>query len=216
MLKNKRLLFLLSIVWFSLPHTIKAEENYTPPQMYFSDPVSKIAPEEISPKLDIITPSQKPKVKLTPVKAQAIGLSKTVEKAEIIDRPKVKARSLMPSPAPSTPHAVEEERQKIETTIAFLPSGIDLTKVQKKTFKDMIKKYFIERDARSILIKVYASPSSESKIKHSAKRKALARGLSIRDWLLSLNIKPDQITLKAIGHSNDKNLPDRADIQIVY
>ena len=214
--------------------TVEAEEIYNPPQMFVVPPIQDV---HVTPSVrvletiskiqskPVILPLKKPAY--APVKTvkrianvdvgKDIGVSKVTGRAKAVAMPDVSALALLS--APSSPRipvdAQEREQRYVDTTIAFLPAGVDLTTAQQEKFQEIIDTYFIERDAKSIEVKVYATASSETQ-RQGAKRKALARGLNIRNWLLNAGVISDQIVLKAIGEANDESLPDRADIRILY
>ena len=221
-----------SVLFFTMHVTVNAEEMYSPPKMFEQGPVVTeridlkqqiVVEEQYLPQFSVI-PQKKPKQilrkavsveKEPPVVMKDLGVSKVIAKARAVDAPEVEALSLTPN-IPRT-SVNNDDKQTVETTIAFLPAGVELTVTQKNVFEDIIQTYFIERDAKQIVIRIYASPEAGSLKQNSAKRKALSRGLNVRDWLLNLGIRSDQVILKAIGYSNDDSeLPDRADIEIVF
>ena len=217
-----------------------AEEVYTPPTMFSAPaPVSLPTPAPllqdavpVSPVVKkrvhraLVKPVRKPSVRpvqkvLKPTvtkvqktqKSKSLGVSKKTIASQSVNAPKVEAVSLMP-PATVVEKQDFDRASDLETSIAFLPASVDLTRMQRDTLKRILTQYFFERDAEHITVKVYASLSDD--VRNSAKRKALARGLNIRDWLTAEGLTTQQITLKAIGSVTDGKLPDRADIIIRY
>ncbi len=218
MFNSKRLFFVFlfslfiseGLLFFSV---VKAEDAYVPPTM-FSSKNPAIVSSTIKP---MKKPPLPPFLTIRDVKkTNTIKVSTSVERARSIKPAKVQARSLVSSSSSSKPYLTEDSPRSIDLTIGFLPSSLELTKMQKRKFEEIIRIYFLEQEAKTILVKIYASSPKENQIKNS-KRKALARGLSIREWLVELGIRTDQIQLKTIGISEDETaLPDRADIQIIY
>ena len=204
-----------------------SEEVYTPPKMFDEEPIKVYKPlASVKPAIEetsfSIKPTNKPHytpkvIKVTKAKPITkginIGVTKVIQKTLPIKTPAVESQSLIPFNKSNDDKETYE--QTIETTIAFLPASVDLTNNQKSKFKDIINTYFIERNASEIEIRVFATPEASGK-QNSAKRRALARGLNVRDWLINLKVKPERITLKAIGASKDDGIPDRADIKILF
>lgn len=220
---------------------VEAEDIYSPPQMFVVPAtenvqiLSNFSALKAIPKVKnkpIILPLKKPayssvkamvRMKKVDV-AKDIGVSKVTGRVKAVAMPDVNALALLSAPSSLRipVDAQEREQRYVDTTIAFLPAGVDLTTVQQEKFQKIIDTYFIERDAKSIEVKVYATASSETQrqgVKREslgAKRRALARGLNIRNWLLDAGVISDQIVLKAIGEANGESLPNRADIRILY
>lgn len=222
----------LGITTLNIPTSTKAEEIYKPPQMFQhktesqKNPAEKKTQQALKKRLFehsakatnsiIIKPQRKPNLfksnHLQRLHNKALGVSKTIEQAQAIKTPSVEKATLLPT----SPISITNPKQDtfIETSIAFLPSGIDLTHTQKSTFSKVIKTYFIERNAQKIVIKTYASPTN-SNFPEGAKRKAFARGLSIRDWLKSRGVESNSIKIEALGEP-ETGIPNRADIKIIF
>ena len=202
------------------------DDPYTPPAMFSGvsegvvlDELQLQSPSESTK--SIIIPGEKP-IYIRPVplpvvkKARNIGVSKSIVKSTAVSAPSVASKSLIPIQEQSlAPRVIKEESKFLDTSIAFLPASVDLTKMQKRKFQDVIETYYFERDASHMTLRIYASPDIP-KTRNSEKRKALARGLSVREWLKSQGVSPENITLKTVGAIKDGGLPDRVDIRILY
>jgi hypothetical protein len=194
-----------------------AEELYQPPKM-FQQASEKTRPtlKTIKNRPNIIKPLKKPAYnKKTPRKlpSKTITVSTTARQAKSVVAPEVNTQSLMPQEQSKKPLKRYQKSQVIDTSIAFLPSSIDLTSRQKVIFEKAIKTYFIERNAKQITVTIYATPTNKA-YPDGAKRKAFARGLSIREWLKGLGVPTKSIEINAIGETSDDQLPNRADIKI--
>lgn len=218
MLNNKILFGTLIILGASiLAPNAYAEELYQPPKMFQQAPEMPLPALKIAKKHpNTIKPTKKPAYKKNISKkllGKTIAVSTTARQAKSVAAPKVNTQSLMPQQQGKKPLKRYQKSQVIDTSIAFLPSGIDLTSRQKVIFEKAIKTYFIERNAKQITVTIYATPTNKA-YPAGAKRKAFARGLSIRQWLKDLGVPTKSIEINAIGEASDDLLPNRADIKI--
>jgi outer membrane protein OmpA-like peptidoglycan-associated protein len=61
-----------------------------------------------------------------------------------------------------------------------------------------------------VTIKSYAGGTEDQALQ--AKRTALTRAISVRDYLLKTGVKSDQISVRPMGNKNEAGVPDRIDI----
>ncbi len=210
------------------PENITTKETRAPTMVPIVVPPKKPVITRSHKLISVVEPPQKPTVPRQHITKKTlsqdqntgsdIGVSKVTAKAKAVDAPAVLAMPLgggENSIKTSMRDVSKGESSYADLSVAFLPAAVELTPVQKDKFKDIIETYFIERNAQNINIKVYSSTIVSGKSK-SAKRTSLVRGMNIRAWLVDLGVPTSKITLNAMGEVFDENLPDRADIKIIF
>lgn len=98
-------------------------------------------------------------------------------------------------------------------SLEFVGDSAELKVDQKKVIDTNILPKLKEDNSRRLQILSYASPSKEGQ--SSARRISLARGLSLRSYLLEKGIQPSRIDIRALGEKTKETPLDRVDLVLI-
>lgn len=186
-------------------------QDYRPPSLDFETPV--IVPAEPSkPTKNMQPPEQKPVTKPMPPKQSEEAKVKTVEKpkpAKIIKKPDLPAVKPAESKKAVQPESVKAEpleppvekkavsADDVSLVLTYDDSSSRLTQAQIGRLKGMLDDF---KAKGQFNIHAYANTTDSGNV-GLARSLSLSRALTVREWFMNNGVKPENMTIRALGQA---------------